>query len=88
MKKSSLLFSMFAMTSIASIANESNNEYLGNQKKSPKKQDPVEIEKQKKITEDKICKCNGLKEFFYGNNSIWASNKKVADKKAKKRGYI
>ncbi len=28
-------------------------------------------------------KANGLKEFIYGNESIWALNKKNADKKAR-----
>lgn len=33
-------------------------------------------------------KANGLKEFFYGKNSLWALNQKSADKKAKKLGYL
>jgi hypothetical protein len=33
-------------------------------------------------------KANGLKEFFYGENSLWALNKKSADKKAKKLNWI
>ena len=31
---------------------------------------------------------NGLTEFFYGKNSLWALNQKTADKKAIKKGYI
>ena len=31
---------------------------------------------------------NGLTEFFYGENSLWALNQKTADKKAIKEGYI
>lgn len=30
----------------------------------------------------------GLKEFFYGENSVWALNKKNADRKARKKGYL
>ena len=30
----------------------------------------------------------GLKEFFYGVNSVYALNQKVADKKAKRKGYL
>jgi hypothetical protein len=33
-------------------------------------------------------KSNGLKEFFYGENSVWAINQKNADKKAKKLNYL
>ena len=33
-------------------------------------------------------KANGLKEFIYGQNSVWAINQKTADNKAKKKGYI
>ena len=33
-------------------------------------------------------KANGLTEFFYGENSVWAINQKNADKKAKIKGYI
>jgi hypothetical protein len=32
-------------------------------------------------------KRNGLAEFFYGENSLWALNQKSADKKATKLGY-
>lgn len=31
---------------------------------------------------------NGLKQFFYGENCVWAINKKNADKKAKKNKWI
>lgn len=31
-------------------------------------------------------KSQGLTEFYYGENSLWALNQKSADKKAKKRG--
>ena len=30
----------------------------------------------------------GLKEFFYGENSVWALNKKNANRKAKSKGYL
>ena len=30
----------------------------------------------------------GLKEFFYSENSVYALNQKVADKKAKRKGYL
>ena len=33
-------------------------------------------------------KANGLKEFFYGEHSLWALNQKSADKKAHKRCWL
>lgn len=33
-------------------------------------------------------KAQGLTEFFYGENSLWALNQKSADKKARKRHWI
>lgn len=33
-------------------------------------------------------KANGLKEFFYGENSLWALNKKNADKKARSKHWL
>ncbi len=33
-------------------------------------------------------KAQGLTEFFYGENSLWALNQKSADKKARKRHWL
>ena len=33
-------------------------------------------------------KANGLKEFFYGENSVWALNQKNADKKARSKHWL
>jgi len=33
-------------------------------------------------------KANGLKEFFYGENSLWALNQKNADKKARIKHWL
>lgn len=33
-------------------------------------------------------KANGMKEFFYGEKSVWALNKENADRKAKKLNYL
>jgi hypothetical protein len=52
----------------------------------------VETEEEKKqrmaLIKVEQQKANGLKEFTYGENSIWAINKKNADKKARKLNYI
>ena len=44
------------------------------------------VKKEKK--EIKIIRHKNHKEFFYGENSVWALNKIVADKKARKKGYL
>ena len=33
-------------------------------------------------------KANGLKEFFYGENSVWAINQKNADRKARNKHWL
>lgn len=33
-------------------------------------------------------KSRGLKEFFYGENSVWAINRKNADKKARRKHWL
>lgn len=50
----------------------------------------TEEQKQKRLAQAEIkqYKANGLTEFFYGENSVWALNQKTADKKAKKKGYL
>ena len=52
----------------------------------------VESESEKKARLEKSRiegnKAKGLKEFIYGENSVWAITKKNADKKAKKNNWI
>ncbi len=47
-----------------------------------------EKKKRLKAMEEKHGKANGLTEFFYGQNSLWALNERSADKKARKKGWI
>lgn len=47
---------------------------------------PVRKRFQRSISE--LNKRKGLKEFFYGENSIWAINQKNADKKARLNNLI
>lgn len=48
------------------------------------------IERRHKMEEAAIrqYKAQGLKQFFYGENSLWALNKKSADRKAKRYNWI
>ena len=49
-----------------------------------------EEERKRRIAKAEIerNKANGLKEFFYGENSVWAINQKNADKKARSKHFI
>lgn len=54
--------------------------------------EPKETEEEKKQrlakAEIERNKANGLKEFFYGENSLWALNQKKADKKARSKHWL
>lgn len=54
--------------------------------------EPKETEQERKVRMSKAeidrYKAQGLKEFFYGSNSLWALNQKSADKKAKKLNWL
>lgn len=56
----------------------------------PIKRKETEEERKKRLSEAEIKtkKANGLKEFFYGENSLFALNQKSADKKARKLNWI
>ena len=47
-------------------------------------------EKKQRLAKSKIerNKANGLKEFFYGENSVWSLNQKNADKKARSKHWL
>ena len=54
--------------------------------------EPKETDEQRKrrIAKSEIerAKANGLKEFFYGENSVWAINQKNADRKARSKHWL
>ena len=66
--------------------------YGGNSGTMPDLSEPKETEEERKRrlakAEIERAKANGLKEFFYGENSLWALNQKSADKKARKRHWL
>lgn len=68
---------------------------MANHNHSPQIRDeylPKEIEEQKKkrqkAIDKKINEAKGLKEFFYGENSVWAINQKNADRKARSKHWL
>jgi len=59
---------------------------------TPDFKEPKETDEERKArlakTERKRYKAQGLTEFFYGENSLWALNQKSADIKARKRHWL
>ena len=53
-----------------------------------KKQRLAKAEIERNKAEIERNKANGLKEFFYGWNSLWALNQKNADKKARSKHWL
>ncbi len=49
-----------------------------------------EEERKRRLAKAEIerCKAQGLTEFFYGENSLWALNQKSADRKARQRHWL
>ena len=58
--------------------------------REPKEPKETEEERKSRLAkaERKRYKAQGLTEFFYGENSLWALNQKSADKKARKRYWL
>ena len=84
MKSKLGMLSMF--TAMAMMSTETSNEmreYLEQPKES-------EEERKRRLAKSEIerYKAQGLTEFFYGENSLWALNKKSADRKARKRHWL
>lgn len=63
------------------LHNSSRSEFVESETKEQreKRMQKAQIQRNKK---------RGLKEFFYGNKSLWALNQKSADKKAKKLNLL
>ena len=77
---------MYALTMMAMSADLGGNNPRGRYIE-PKETDE---EKKQRLAKAKIerNKANGLKEFFYGENSVWAINQKNADKKARSKHWL
>lgn len=83
MKSKLGMISMFA--ALAMIGTETTHgmrEY-----KEPKE---TEEERKRRLAKAEIerYKAQGLTEFFYGENSLWALNQKSADRKARQRHWL
>ena len=83
MKSKLGMISMFAaMAMMGTEMPHRKRKYIGSKE--------TEEEYKKRIARAEIerAKANGLKEFFYGENRVWAINQKNADRKAKKKDWI
>jgi len=75
-----MMASLGSMASSGSISDKINSSFNPESDEERKRRlDNAEIERKKK---------QGLKQFFYGENSVWALNQKSADKKARKNNWI
>lgn len=82
MKSQLAMYSMFAALAATGGFGETGETYV------PASETEEQRKKRLSVAEIEIRKNQGLKEFQYGENTVLALNKKNADKKAKKLGYI
>lgn len=80
--------SMLAMYTLAAMA--MGGDLGSNNREIYIKPKESEEEKNKRLAKAKIDqnKARGLKEFFYGENSVWAINQKNADRKARINNWV
>lgn len=85
MSKMKSMFGMYALAAMAmsgDLGGNNRERYI----------EPKETEEDRKArlakAEIERYKAQGLTEFFYGENSLWALNQKSADKKARKRHWL
>lgn len=80
--------SMLGMYALAAMA--MSGDLGGNNRERYIEPKETDEEKKQRLAKAEIerNKSNGLKEFFYGENSVWALNQKSADKKARKRHWL
>ncbi len=81
MKNNSSLLAMMAFVSMGAFDGESG-------RKGTQRVKPQPTEKEIKFKQDKVMKNKGLTEYKYGEKSVWALNKKSADKKAIQLGWL
>lgn len=82
-KSKALEILAFASVMAGGLVSESTNE-----KKDLTEEEKIRIkQRQKEKREDNIRK-KGLKKYEYGENYLWAINRKNADRKASAKGYI
>jgi hypothetical protein len=69
------------------ILHQSNSSMMGNFLKAVPTE-TVLTEEQKEERRKAMKRAQGLNDYYYGNEVVWAINKKMADKKARKMGLV
>ena len=82
MKRTHALMAMFA-----AMAMSADNSFMERREYKERLTDEEKAEL-KAIAKRKLNERNGLTEFKYGTESVWALNKNNADRKAKRKGYL
>jgi hypothetical protein len=88
MNKLKSILAMYALDAIMYDDLSNSINVYKTKKTKETKETKEERNKRLSIAEIKCNKANGLKEFIYGENSLWALNKRNADRKAKAKGWI
>ena len=80
--------SMLGMYALAAMA--MSGDLGGNNRERYIEPKETNEEKKQRLAKAEIerAKSNGLKEFFYSENSVWALNKKNADRKARSKHWL
>lgn len=83
MSKISSVFGMYALAAMAMSASSPSNSERRSSTES-------ENERNQRLSDAEIQRNlrNGLKEFHYAENSLWARDQKNADRKATKKGWL
>jgi len=77
--KAGMLMAMAGM--MAAMAYGDNNKHLG-------RENLIGEQRRRERNAPTLNKAKGLKEFFYGSNSVWAINQKNADRKARLQNWL
>ncbi len=88
MKKSHALMTIMGMAMALSDQNGIYNDTETVRKPLTKEQIEERKRLKQKAIENKRRENYGLTEYFYGENVIYARNKKNADRKARNKGYL
>lgn len=86
MSKMKSMLGLYALTLGAMAYDPSTNKTY----REPIEPKESEEERKRRLAKAEIerYKAQGLTEFFYGENSLWALNKKSADRKARQRHWL
>lgn len=82
--KAGMMMAMAGM--MAAMAYGDNNKHLGRENLIGESEEAKQRRRHRNTPS--LNKAKGLKEFFYGSNSVWAINQKNADRKARLQNWL